>query len=271
MGMNWFYEENGRQSGPVSRAELAEMIRSGKLPSSALVWCQTFPDWKPVHEVAELMAGVGSQEALSAPPPIPSDSSFGTRPCSVCGAVQSEGELVRICDQEVCAKCKPGLLQRMREGLSPVAGPVFGGFWLRGGAKIIDTLIEGVVSHVISAITGLLLFGTAGVAFSQPDGMDDTTYYSFLAGSFVFNSLLGAACLAWMIQRWGATPGKFACGLRAVGADGSKVRFWRAFGRYFAEILSALPCLIGYIMSVWDSEKRTLHDRMCGTRVVVKG
>jgi uncharacterized RDD family membrane protein YckC len=42
----------------------------------------------------------------------------------------------------------------------------------------------------------------------------------------------------------------------------------RAFGRYFAKILSAIILGIGYIMVGFDSEKRGLHDMICDTRVI---
>jgi len=34
------------------------------------------------------------------------------------------------------------------------------------------------------------------------------------------------------------------------------------------ELLSRIICDIGYIIAVFDSEKRALHDHICNTRVV---
>jgi uncharacterized RDD family membrane protein YckC len=59
-----------------------------------------------------------------------------------------------------------------------------------------------------------------------------------------------------------------ACKLKVVTADNDRVSYPRAFGRYFAEILSGLILLIGYIMAAFDDQKRTLHDRICDTRVI---
>jgi len=56
--------------------------------------------------------------------------------------------------------------------------------------------------------------------------------------------------------------------VRIVTAEGYKVSYLRAFARYFAKILSALTCLIGFIIAAFDDEKRALHDRICSTRVV---
>ncbi len=61
-----------------------------------------------------------------------------------------------------------------------------------------------------------------------------------------------------------------ALGLKVITADGDKVSYLKAFGRYFAEIVSGIILCIGYIMAAFDDEKRTLHDRICNTRVVKK-
>ena len=59
-----------------------------------------------------------------------------------------------------------------------------------------------------------------------------------------------------------------AFGLKVVLPDGGRVTYWRAFGRHFAEMVSAFTLAIGYIMAGFDSQKRSLHDRICSTRVI---
>jgi uncharacterized RDD family membrane protein YckC len=56
--------------------------------------------------------------------------------------------------------------------------------------------------------------------------------------------------------------------LRIVRANGDKVTYGRACGRYFGKLLSSVTFLIGYIMAAFDEEKRGLHDRICDTRVI---
>ena len=73
-----------------------------------------------------------------------------------------------------------------------------------------------------------------------------------------------------MIGKYGATLGKMAAKVRVVTAEGGKVSYARALGRYFSKILSGMICAIGYIMAAFDEEKRALHDRICNTRVVLK-
>ena len=73
-----------------------------------------------------------------------------------------------------------------------------------------------------------------------------------------------------LIGKYGATLGKMACKIYVVTAEGGRVSYLRAYGRYFARILSAFTLLIGFIMAAFDPEKRTLHDRICNTRVVLE-
>jgi uncharacterized RDD family membrane protein YckC len=58
--------------------------------------------------------------------------------------------------------------------------------------------------------------------------------------------------------------------LKIVVEDGSRINYLRAFGRHFAKWLSSMILLIGFIMAAFDDERRTLHDRICETRVVRK-
>ena len=85
---------------------------------------------------------------------------------------------------------------------------------------------------------------------------------------FIFTYGIQILYSVLFLGKFGATPGKMAVGIKVVRSDGERVSYLRAFGRYFAEILSGLIFLIGYIMAAFDDEKRALHDRICDTRVV---
>jgi uncharacterized RDD family membrane protein YckC len=51
-------------------------------------------------------------------------------------------------------------------------------------------------------------------------------------------------------------------------ADGGPISAGLAVGRFFAKILSSLTLCIGFLIAAFDREKRSLHDHICGTRVV---
>lgn len=95
-------------------------------------------------------------------------------------------------------------------------------------------------------------------------------FIAFMVISYVLSLGLWIAYPTFFIGKYGATLGKMACQLKVVTEDGGKVTYMRALGRAFAEYLSMLTIYIGYIMAGFDDEKRTLHDRICSTRVVRK-
>ncbi len=266
--MNWFYAECGKAVGPVTGDAFKHLVQAGGIDASTLVWREGMAEWKPFGELAQT---VSAAELVRLPPPVPTPPlAAGQQVCASCKAAFGSDDLVRFGEVFVCGACKPRFLQRLREGLAATDAIPYASFWPRFGAKIVDMLIEGIVSYSTGALAGLIVFGTARVAFAQPDGMDDFAYFGFSAVMFLFNSLVGAIWLGWMMTRWGASPGKLLFRLRVVRPDGSGLTFRRGFARYFAEILSAIGCLIGYFLVLFDEEKRSLHDRICDTRVVRK-
>jgi len=64
----WYYEEAGRQSGPVSHAALCEAIGQGRLPRGARVWRAGMAGWQPWDAQPELAALAATPPA--APPPL---------------------------------------------------------------------------------------------------------------------------------------------------------------------------------------------------------
>ena len=55
-----------------------------------------------------------------------------------------------------------------------------------------------------------------------------------------------------------------------IKSDGSKISYARSLGRHFAKHLSSFAFGIGYLLAAFDDEKRSLHDRICDTRVIKK-
>ena len=127
---------------------------------------------------------------------------------------------------------------------SPVGGPR-ASFGLRLVAAIIDGIIVGVVGTVVGLIARNGLGGLLSLALG-------VAYYGWLEGSAS-----------------GQTVGKRMLGIRVYDLrQGGPIGTSRAIGRYFARILSAIPCLLGYFWMLWDTEKQTWHDKLVGSVVV---
>jgi uncharacterized RDD family membrane protein YckC len=168
-------------------------------------------------------------------------------------------DMIRHGNAHICAACKPIFIQRLAEGADIRTGMRFVGFWWRFLASILD----GIAMIVLNIAVGLL----AGMSMLRASGLDRINPIALIV-----TQLLGMAIAisyeTFFIGRFGATPGKMLCKIKVVTADGGRVSYARALGRYFAKILSGVTIGIGYIMAAFDTEKRALHDRICNTRVI---
>jgi len=85
--------------------------------------------------------------------------------------------------------------------------------------------------------------------------------------------VIGVLGLAYFIYFEGSpsgqTVGKKIMNIRIVDAtNGGPIGYGRATLRYFAKILSGIPCGLGYFWMLWDKDKQTWHDKLA-TDVVV--
>jgi uncharacterized RDD family membrane protein YckC len=241
--MDWYYAEGTERKGPVSDEALTQLAGSGAVSDTTLVWRAGFADWQPY----------GSVKAAPAAAAAPS-LAF----CSECGRQYMAGELVAIGSRQVCAACKGMVLQRIREGSATVSGRVYAGFWIRFAALLIDSVLLGAVNTVIS----LIVLGGAMAAG------DPTAAVGALVATYAIGIAIGISYEGWFLVNKGATVGKMALGLKVIRASGGRITWGLAIGRYFAKIVSGMILSIGYLMAAWDEEKRSLHDRICDTRVV---
>jgi uncharacterized RDD family membrane protein YckC len=162
-------------------------------------------------------------------------------------------------------------------GMAPaaaVAGWHYGGFWIRFVAKVIDGLIVGAAGLILFIPVLLLFGGGVGLLSMGRRGLDGSGAMvgPAMVGAFAISRLVWLALSvfydAYFLSKHGATPGKMALGLKVIRADGGPISPMLAVARHFAEWVSAVIFMIGYIMAGFDPEKRALHDRICETRVI---
>ena len=277
--MLWYYVENGKQTGPVDDAALDSMARTGLITPDTHVWREGMPDWVLYRNVA----ASGAVATVA-----------GSVQCAECGNFFLEEDIVQIGDRPVCATCKPIAVQKLREGvIQPVASEFrYAGFWMRFLAVFVDGLVMIPVTIPLAFISGAYQHPYSGPYFAT-NGL---------------TNLLQLIYSAFFIGRFGSTLGMMACGIRVVRPNGDAVSYLRAIGRYFASILGfflgaiaggiigALIGLVfgaatgghylitvmfasfaavfgmfgGYLIVVFDGQKRAFHDYLCDTRVVYK-
>jgi uncharacterized RDD family membrane protein YckC len=158
--------------------------------------------------------------------------------------------------------------QRMREGVTQTGAFSYGNFGRRLVAKLLDFIILWVASMVVNVALAVLLYGSMNFFTPDPSQVSLTKMLLYQGVSMLCNIGIGLGYALFFTRRYDATPGKLALGLKLVRPDGSSLSVGRIIGRYFAEWISGMILLIGYIMAAFDDERRALHDRICDTRVI---
>jgi uncharacterized RDD family membrane protein YckC len=263
--MDWYYSDGRQQLGPVTQAQLDSLVAEGRLNSEHLVWHAGLPAWTP------LSALQGRQGATATADPGAAIATEVAQPvhfCSQCGTAHDPNDLLVIGSGVVCANCKDIWLQKLREGVLPGGlsqpGRNFGGFWIRVGAALTDGIVLWIVGLLVNLPITMAL--TRSITPGQPPALG--RMFGLFWGSFFLNTVLAALYEAAFVVYKGGTPGKLALSMRVIREDGTRPGWGLAIGRYFAKLVSYFTMFIGFIMVGLDDEKRGLHDRICGTRVV---
>jgi len=254
--MNWYYAEQGKQVGPVSEQQFDEMVRGGKIQPDTLIWREGMAAWTSYREVKG-----GGDTPVSATAPTESATEAV---CAECGKLFPIDETIRFGNVRVCAGCKPVFLQKLQEGAPIKTGELnYARFGTRFAAYLLDVILLYAFNMAMDLIVGL---GARQAAGTAPAELIPLQLF------MVAFQLVVAVCYeGLMVGKYGGTLGKLALKIKVVTADGGRVSYARAFGRYFAKMLSSFTCAIGFIIAAFDNpQKRALHDYICSTRVVYR-
>ena len=129
--------------------------------------------------------------------------------------------------------------------------------YLRIFAALIDGFILIIIYFITAIITGILLH-LVGISVNSLG-----TYFPH-----VFVLLVTAVYYTWLIGRHGQTLGKLILGIRVVLLDDSKPGYGHAFLRWVGYVINGITFGLGYLVALFNSRRRGLHDFMVGTKVV---
>ncbi len=248
--MTWYYLTEGQPKGPIDVAELERLFQFGAVRLGTLIWRQGMSGWTSFAEAFQRAAVK----------------------CNVCKQLVPQEPIIRYGAMTICPDCKESFFAQIREGLAPDLKAIYGGFWIRFGAYLIDMVILFFIRVPLQIAWQIYSFSLMASITTQyprifPFGASQTFWIAY--GIYVFLIfLISFAYYVFFVGKYGATPGKMAVKLRIVRSDRSKVSYWRAAARYFAQALTNFTIYLGYVMAAFDSEKRALHDYICDTRVV---
>lgn len=189
--MNWYYADAGNQAGPVTDAELEQLVQAGKITANTLVWHEGMTNWRPFQEVAP--AGV---TGLSQPPLPPAP------------AAGSPDDLAAIQDRDYAldiGSCVTRSWQLVK-----------GNFWPLIGATLLILILATAWNEIISLFTGRsmarLIEGIQHRRFEPVPVF--VVFLSSLAGSLLYGILYGGLYLFFLklIRGEAVNPGTLFAG-----------------------------------------------------------
>lgn len=237
--MNWFFIDESitdgeRRQGPYSIDEIRDFVKSGKITDDTLVWHTGEEEWHTWKETAEAAEEVVRQELL-----------------------QSTIEAL----------------------LKEQSKKDYAGFFTRLLAYMIDYVIVTLfcaIPLVLLVLSGNLdlnaAYQWAQTWLNDPTtpGLDEALFS--IRGVHIFlitTAAINAFYFIYFGAKWSSTPGKRILRLRIETPSGASITWKTAVIRYLMSILSASFYCIGYVIMIFDFQRRTLHDWVAQTRVVI--
>jgi len=162
---------------------------------------------------------------------------------------------------------------------------IYAGFWRRFVALIVDSFVLLIPMVIVMFALGIPAFSTDFVSSFSPDKIQSLDpkeiqeiimqQVTAVMPSIILMDLLNL--LIWWLyyaimesSSLQATLGKLAVGSIVTDLDGDRISFFRATGRHFGKLISALILLLGYLMAGFTERKQALHDLMASCLVIQK-
>lgn len=140
--------------------------------------------------------------------------------------------------------------------------------WRRLAAMLYDSVLVLAIWMVVAFVV-LSLFGIDNARTVDGDVVTlDPLYKNVLFATMVLSAW---AFFAWFWTRSGQTLGMQAWRVRVQNADGSPITVIQTITRFCGALLSLLPAGLGYWVMLADANRRTWHDRVSHSEVVMVG
>jgi len=257
----WYYAEGQQRQGPLPVQEIRQRFQRGQLNLDTLVWREGMAQWAALRQVVDELGLQTLADASTATSsggfdlrgdyaaidngsaPLPGTGALSSSPYSAPAAAGGGGHAQPVVGGEV----------------------VYAGFWKRVAAYMIDYFVLVIPGSIIGAILGAILGASMGAVGSGESAIEIVAQLA----SALINLCIGMAYYTWFhASQGGATLGKMAVGIKVVRGNGERLTKARAFGRYWAMLLSSFTLGIGFLMAAFTERKQGLHDMICDTLVV---
>jgi uncharacterized RDD family membrane protein YckC len=249
----WFYEKDGKPSGPVSEIELWDLLNTGEITKDSLVWKEPMEKWLPFSQVQELRIPPRPK-----PPPIPEpeevsvseDPSFKASP----EPEKEEKEETYEHVEKVVFKTpeyqggETTTIDAEYEEVDQVRP------WVRFLARMTDYYI---FSMLVSLLISLLfpdfmeqmsemITQQISVQDSEAAGMQSILFVVIVR---IVVTFIWVFIEAYTISKYGTTFGKNLLGTRVLDKDGELLPYDRSLKRSYGVWLKGMGA--GFILISW--------------------
>jgi uncharacterized RDD family membrane protein YckC len=281
--------KNNAPWGPFTRAQIEDGLARGDYTVKYLAHTPGLKEWLPLGEVLHhLDVNEGSQMPSLPPvperrelPPVPGSHTAmpvpKPAPLHPATPAPQPPMLPKMDKPEIKPELpvKPKIVPEpeLKSAFKRETPLVPASFFPRGIAFLIDCAIL-FVPVIIIFILGAGFIWFSGLWDHNPESVRQK--WALLERNMKEMACLVAVGFGWLYgagyecSSAQATIGKRWVGLKVTDENGERISFLRATGRYAAKYLSALPCFLGFMLALFSSTGRTLHDRLAETRVVRK-
>lgn len=139
--------------------------------------------------------------------------------------------------------------------------------WARIGGALIDLIFILLISGVVCFVWGFFI-GLSGSEMNLSTYESDALWKG--RGMLVGLSVDCIYTVLLMTSSAQSTYGQRAVGIKIIKDNGTEIGFGTATGRWFASLFSSVILKIGYLIAIFTTDKKTLHDLIAGTIVVEK-
>ena len=193
--------------------------------------------------------------------------------CHECKRTVDKEATVHYRDLWICPRCKDSFFRQVLDGTASEEAKEYSGFWVRLCARLLDGLFLGILTVPLTLVNETLairmLRGASERGVTRFEDLPQLGTYLTLQAVYVLVTFaLGIVYETFFVGRFAGTPGKLILGVRVVRSDFSRVSYRRAAVRVFGRMLSDMTLYIGYLMVLFDPQRRALHDYIADTRVI---
>jgi uncharacterized RDD family membrane protein YckC len=254
----WFYLERDQEIGPVAEEVILHRISTGLMQPTAMVWRAGLSRWTPYEDVhAADLAEAAKRGPRRSTSTVRTARRFGDergdlQRCHVCLNHFPQEALMYYQERWICENCRPDFFKNLSQL----------GVHFRAVRRAVGFLPRRFAAWLIDILLFVLLAKSIWITLANA-GVIDPSY--FMSPRYLLIELAGAL-VWWTMFVWigGTTPGKWALHLRVVtSAADERAGFLAAVKRSFASLIP-----FGFFVAFFNPDRRTLSDRLAGTRVI---